>query len=66
MTSTDSLEEWTYLTSRGGLSGRVKTVRLSFRDSVLVGIRRAEVDASVLEKLRSPLVPPVTSLSDPR
>jgi len=58
MATTDSSEEWTYLTSRGGLSGRgrLKTVRLTFRDSVLVGIRRAEIDASVVGDLAHPLV----------
>lgn len=63
--STDSSEEWTYLTSRGAFSGRIKTVRLTFKDSVLVGIRRAEVDASLVSELLNPLVPPPISIPDP-
>ena len=60
-TASDTLEEWTYLTSR--FSRRVKSVSLTFRDSVLVGVRRAEVDAALLDHTddhaTSPVVIPV-------
>lgn len=59
LTSTDSLDEWTYITSR---FTRIKAVKLTFRDSVLVGIKRTEVDASLAGAPQSPVgpvIPPV-------
>ena len=58
-TSTDSLDEWTYITSR---FTRVKAVKLTFRDSVLVGIKRTEIDASLVQSAeapQAPVIPPV-------
>ena len=55
-TSTDSLEEWTYITSHGS---RIKSVSLTFRDSVLVGIKRAEVTAALAEHSTDPVAMPV-------
>ena len=63
--TTDTTEEWTYLTSRG-LTGRVKTVRLTFRDSVLIGIRRAEVDANLFHDRHNAILPAATVFPDPR
>jgi len=54
LTSTDSLDEWTYITSR---FTRVKAVKLTFRDSVLVGIKRTEVDASLVDGTQTPVAP---------
>ena len=52
-------EEWTYLTSRPGPSGHLKSLKLTFRDSVLVDIHRNEVDAKALvERLPIPSTPP--------
>jgi hypothetical protein len=51
--SSDSLDEWTYVTSRGTY---LKSVKLTFRDSVLVGIKRAEALASLVEPSQAPAV----------
>jgi hypothetical protein len=58
----DSLDEWTYITSQGRW---IKSVKLTFRDSVLVGIKRAEVAAALVERrsdpaaIMAPVIPPV-------
>ena len=64
--TTDSTEEWTYLTSRNLTGrGRVKLVRLTFRDSVLVGIRRTEMDAALFHGEHGALVPAAALIPDP-
>jgi hypothetical protein len=58
----DSLDEWTYITSQGRW---IKSVKLTFRDSILVGVKRAEVAAALVDHrsdatpIVAPVIPPV-------
>jgi len=47
-------EEWTYFTSRPGITRNIKSLKFTFRDGVLAEIRHAQLDAdAVAERLPS-------------